>query len=235
MADELKSALADARRRLLDAGPTRIAAIQELDVPEGWNNEWSRGSRLAWEAAKSIGRGINRLAGSQKIDLKRQEAEGMLDLAGRRYALVHSWMSQLGAAGVCWIGKPGQELSDAIVDDTGTGRPDPLWFTDLLLGVQSAAASGSASVRGAPCRQLTVSVDLHRAAAESAEAVWVPELLDYRELAALPLEVWLDDSGHLRRIRFFTGKESSRSLELWDHGSVGDAVDWTRLPGEPRP
>lgn len=234
MADELQRALADSSSRLLDTGLTRIAVIQSVDVPEDWNSKWSPGSRLAWGAAKAIGRGISRLAGAPRLDLRHQEAEGVLDLAGRRYTLLHSWMAQLGVGGTCWTGAPGGELSDEFLDDVGRGQPDPLWFADLLIGAHSPAVAGSGSIRGTECRHLTASVDLHRVAAESTEAVWVPERADYRELAALPIAVWLDDAGVLRRIRYFTDKDSSRSLELWDHGSVQeDSVDWTRLPGEP--
>ncbi len=230
MAAELELVLADSRARLLDAGLTRIAAIQSVDVPADWNSEWSSTSRLAWGAAKAIGRGISRLTGSPGIDLKHQEAEGVVDLAGRRYTLVHSWMAQVGVAGTCWTGAPGDALSDELVDDVGLGQPGPLWFTDLLIGAYAITDTGSDYVRGAECRRLNASVDLHRVAAESAEAVWVPERTDYRELAALPIAVWIDGAGDLRRVRFFTSKESSRSLELWDHGSVPELLDWTRLP-----
>ena len=66
--------------------------------------------------------------------------------------------------------------------------------------------------------------------------MWVPERVGYRELSSLPIAVWLDDAGVLRADRFFTGEDSSCSLELWDHGVVQEgSVDWTRLPGEPLP
>lgn len=224
-------ALERARKQTLAAGSARF----ELLVERGWEMPVMpyrrRGGLLrpVLNAAKSGPKRLVKFA-APDVDFRHQTAEGIIDIAGRRYMLDYGSYAHLYADGQQWDGRSGRSL--ATLPRDACAVPTPLWLLDLIAGVVDASEKGSEEVRGAVCRHLAGTADLSRASQAAPEGIAVPKIKRFEDLLAVPVEVWLDDT-HIRRIRFSSTErveQRSETLELWDFGVSIDALEWTRLP-----
>lgn len=157
-------------------------------------------------------------------------AIGFLEFESRRSAIDYGAYAELVDGSNQWDGRSGRALATLGSDPVqATG---PLWLFDLLRGVADASHVGSDTVRGRVCDHVRASVDVARVSAARPDPTPLPPGTTFEALEALPLEVWLDDEGLVRRIRFEydlpTGARRT-SLELFDFGTAA-SVDWSRLP-----
>lgn len=222
-------ALRAARERTLAAGSARVIVRVE--------HHWDALSRRS----RRRGGLLRPLARPAKVTLKRlwkfatrnfevgvMEAEGVLDLTGRRYMVDYGSHAYLHADGQDWSGPPGYPL--VALPPGMSFMPSALWLIDLLAGVTDASEDGAEAVHGAACRRLRAVVDLGRASRATPGGVAVPRMRHFEELLALPATVWIDDT-HIRRVSFTESVQfRTDSVELWDFGTPVAELDWTRLP-----
>jgi len=229
-----------ARAATVAAGTARVLAVTEHDVAL-WEElprrrgPLSRAARFVAGAvaallppvryvAKFAGRRLWKLVG-RGISFRRQEAEGVVDFAHRRYAVDYGHYSVMYMDGQHWNGRSGRARVTLPVRDGEV--PTPLWLVDLLSGVTQAEDQGPEIVRGATCRRIAVSVDVGRASAATPGGVAAPARSRFDELLSLPVDVWIDDS-HVRRVRYVAG-ETAETIELWDFGVRIKSLDWTYM------
>lgn len=109
----------------------------------------------------------------------------------------------------------------------------PLWLFALLRGVTGAVEVGTDQAPGRRCRRLRATIDLARVSGAVPYNMPLPPGICFEELGALPLDLWLDEEGYVRRIRFkhrLFGRDSQTySPEPFDFGTR-DKGDWSRLP-----
>ena len=157
-------------------------------------------------------------------------AFGFLEFESRRSAIDYGAYAQLVDGPDEWSGRSGRALatlSGEPVQSTG-----PLWLFDLLRGVTEASRVGSETVRGRVCTHFRVSVDMARVSAARPDPTPLPPGSTFEALGAVPVDVWLDDEGLVRRIRFehrLPMGTFTYSLELYDFGTTA-SFDWSRLP-----
>jgi hypothetical protein len=216
-----------ARRRTLGAASARILVSRELTFEMPAMPQRRRGGLLRplTRLGKAAGKRLWRRAVGD-FDFRRQEAEGVIDLARRRYMIDYGHYARLFADGQEWDGRSGRPLS-TLPPETDV-LPTPLWLLDLLVGITETRDAGTEEVQGTPCRRIAAKTDLSRASRETPGGIAVPELGRFEDLLSLPIEVWVDES-HVRRIRF-ERKDQVDTVELWDFDTPLDGLDWTRLP-----
>ena len=223
-------ALRRARERTLAAGSARIALSTEYTWSLPALPRRRRGGvlRPVLNVAKAAGKRAWRLAARSA---HRLEAEGVLDLRGRRFMLDYGSYARLSAGGRQWSGRSGQLLS-TLPSDRDVLDGAPLWLLDLLAGAVDARDEGSNDVRGTRCRHLAVTADMSVASRATPGGLTIRTAIGtsatFEDLLALAVAVWLDDA-HIRRVRF-ASEHSTETLELWDFGTPVDDLDWTRLP-----
>jgi hypothetical protein len=214
-----------ARERTIVAGSARVLLSLEITWPSMPRRRRGGMLRPVIKGGKTAGKRLWELAAG-KFDFRRQEAEGVVDFATRRYMLDYGSFARLYADGKEWSGRSGRALSTLPPDSDAV--PTPLWLLDLLAGVTEADDRGTEEVRGTLCSQIATKSDLSRASHATPGGVAVPEVGRFEDLLSLPAEVWLDDT-HIRRVRF-SGERRTDTVELWDFGASVDDLDWTRLP-----
>jgi len=132
--------------------------------------------------------------------------EGVVDFAGRRCALVYGGAyAVLVTGGEQWSGRPGKELARLPPPEPADDR-HPLWLFELgpsIRAVLEAHADEAAGVRAA------LAVD--------------------RDGTAMPLTVWVDRTGLLRRLEH-PAPSATLAVDLLELG-VELTADWSRLPG----
>ncbi len=157
-------------------------------------------------------------------------ADGFLEFTSRRSAIDYGAYAKIVDGPRQWSGRSGRAL--ATLSEDAEEAVGPLWLFELLRGVTEVCRVGSESVRGRSCEHLRASVDIARVSAARPDPTPLPPGSRFEELGALPVEVWLDAEGLVRRIRFqyaLPMGAQSYTLELFDFGTTG-SVDWSRLP-----
>jgi len=95
---------------------------------------------------------------------------------------------------------------------------EPVWLFDLIRGVVDAREQSEAeTLDGHTCRRFAAYADLNRVAEAVSYQVAVPSGVDrLDDLKRIPVKVWLDDEGYIRRIRHRLGnvKASTGTLTL---------------------
>jgi hypothetical protein len=134
--------LAEARQKTLASGSARIALSSDHTWQMPPMPRRRRGGLLRplVGVAKATARRLWKRA-TGGFDWRHQEAEGIIDLAGRRYMLDYGSYAQLYAEGKQWHGRSGRALS-TLPPETDV-VPTPLWLLDLLLGVTEAQEVGT--------------------------------------------------------------------------------------------
>lgn len=127
-------------------------------------------------------------------------AEGFLDFQARRCAVDYGAFAELIHGSSEWSGRSGRAI--ATLPEKPVRALSPLWLFDLLRGVTDAAEVDSERVRGRRCRRLRATSDLARVAGATADKTPLPPGAWFEELGALPLDLWLDEEGYVRRIGF---------------------------------
>lgn len=107
---------------------------------------------------------------------------------------------------------------------------EPLWLFDLIRGVVDAQEQTAENLDGQTCRRFAAHADLNRVAEAVPHHVALPTGMDrLDDLKQVPVDVWLDQDGHIRRIRHdMSASETSIgavTLDLSDFG-VEPPSDW---------
>ena len=116
---------------------------------------------------------------------------------------------------------------------------EPLWVFDLIRGVVDAEEQTAESLAGHTCRRFLARADLNRVTEAVPYEVAVPTGLDrLDDLKQIPVEVWLDDEGYIRRVRHTfmasrTTEIATVALDLSDFGI--EPSDWSppSVPADP--
>ena len=235
MAGTAVDAIADAVTRTVAAGPAKVA-LESVSDSQAWLDRPEPRPARRPGAAGAAGRvfdkglefGLRRAL--RYGDLPRR-ADGFLDLEARRCAIDWGAYAETIDGSREWSGRSGRSLST--LPDEPARAPNPLWLFDLLRGVTEAREVGSEIVGGRTCRHLRASADMGRVAEETPDLTALPLGFAYEELGAIPVEVWLDDAGLVRRIdfeaRLIGAATQVHSLELSDFGTR-QSSDPSRLP-----
>lgn len=118
---------------------------------------------------------------------------------------------------------------------TGGNPSDQL---EQLRGAGRVQRVGKETVRGASTTHYTATVDLRKAAKNAKARQSVERLIKLGGPTTVPIDVWLDDQGRVRRERFqekINGESASGTIELYGFGdrqaivtpSGGDTADIT--------
>lgn len=240
--------LLGALERTLGLGSARIEFRAELSFPEGplleppptrpGGSTWRRLSR--WMASVSIrvlNWGIRRLW-QRATSAHAAGAPGMIDFDA------HRCMHQLGRGSAKaeltvgdqrWHGAFGAAVESLTAGPASAGQP--LWLIDLIRGVVDAREQPGESIDGRPTRYLSADADLSRAAeALSYQMAALPNIYQEPDRKHVPVEVWIDHQGYIRRIRHTRGNPhagiSTRRLDLIEFG-IPIPADWSQIPALP--
>jgi hypothetical protein len=176
-------------------------------------------ARLAWSAAQAAWKRVSpemdlASAGEElKRNFRHLVGEGFVEPAADRYQLDFGGYAEMHFDGEYYGGRSGRPLrANNHQKPPDDPEQEPLELLRRLRDATDARPAGHETVRGAPCRVVTV------------------------QAGSLELTVWTDDE-HVRRIqsqRNLSGEHASgsvlRTLELWDFGAEDSPADWTRLP-----
>ena len=129
-----------------------------------------------------------------------------------------------------WSGSPGTTLAG--LHDKPATTSQPLWLVDLLRGVVDAREQAVEDIDGRSARRFLAHADLDHASAAASYTLAVPDDAAKRtDDGHLAVDVWIDDDGHIRRIRHTVLAEPhwSFTVNLTDFGAALPS-DWSRIP-----
>jgi hypothetical protein len=147
--------------------------------------------------------------------------DGQIDFENERSLYIQgksNW--KLHAPGRTYIGEPGEWYA---YEPNGLDEDDPFWLLAILEGTAEAAAQGDETVLGTTCHLHTAWADFNLATTNAGRQIDPPSPGDELDLSALPIEVWLDDSGRIRRALLHGPRRSLTQLEL-SHFSEPDPI-----------
>jgi hypothetical protein len=220
------SLIATALEALERAGTARVAFGLDLRVRLPQSLTQPAWRLLPGPLAPLARRAGRRLRRSFRIPV----AEGVIDLTrgvaaldyGRHAILIEAGWERGGRSGAAPVGPA-----------TPAGPSHPIWLLDLLRGAVEAESMGTDRVRGATLDRLAARCDLRRASLAARHPMPAPEVARVEDLERLPVDVWLDGAGLVRRVRHERVEGGlatlTFTLDLLDFG-VPVAREWPTLP-----
>jgi hypothetical protein len=128
------------------------------------------------------------------------------------------------------------------------GQTDPSQGLDFLRGASGVQAVGNEDVHGVPTTHYTGVVDLRSLGTEHPEMKpSIDQLTEQSGISRVPIEVWIDDDGLVRRIKQTLGGNGSglqmnmtMTTDLSDFGTevnveeppADEVVDFSELTGQ---
>jgi hypothetical protein len=157
------------------------------------------------------------VAGS--ISWSSQERLGRIDFRAERSVYAHAddgWM--LLAPGLVLEGEPGAWYacgadSEVLSDD------DPFWLLALIAATVEATDEGPQSISGSRCVRYIARADQALASSNSIRPFKRLRAAADERTDQIPIEVWLDTEGRIRRARLHQGRAVTR-MELLNFGDV---------------
>ena len=132
-----------------------------------------------------------------------------------------------------WNGTAGTSVDE--ISPEPASWIQPLWLLDAVRGVVDAREQGAERLDDRGARRFSTHADLNRAAEAVSYEMAVPaEVKQLADLAHVALEVWVDDDGHIARIRY--GSATTGASMMWtvtlDLTEFGITLpsDWSRIP-----
>lgn len=238
-ADALEEVL-NALTRTVSRGTARIAFHVELsdgldDMPKSGVSPRPEGSalqrprqRLSQQPGRLCSWVLLRFARRLLNKISPIYAVGIIDFAEHRclYHPAGKARVMMVVGDRSWEGTPGTAVAG--LSATPASPFQPLWVFDLVRGVTEAQPIGDAELSGRRCRGFFARADLNRAADAASYDVAVPvKVNQIGELKRIPMTVWVDDEGYIRRI--WQSNPTSR-LELIEFG-IAAPSDWSVLHG----
>lgn len=210
-----------------EAGPLPFLFEVELRFPMSPKTAPARRPSLASAVLHALAAPLRSLGEKAlRVLLTRRRAEGILDLANDRYMMDFGSYAMLVVGSQRWSGRSGRAVATLPEDDATMW--DPPWLLALLEGVTAVDALGTEFVHGSWCRRFAVRADFARAADATSTDLLLPPGQHYSDLVGVPLDLWLDDDGRIRRVAMRTDL-AVLQLDLVEF-HVQDAIDWSRLP-----
>jgi hypothetical protein len=123
---------------------------------------------------------------------------------------------KLRVPGRSYVGEPGEWYADDRPDELWID--DPFWLLAILEAVVEAVAQGDEAALGTTCRRYTGLADFKLAGAIAGRVVNPPPAPERMNLSRLPIEVWLDDAGRIRRALLHGMGTSVTQMEMWAFG-----------------
>jgi hypothetical protein len=144
--------------------------------------------------------------------------------------------------------KLGQQAGFDFAQIIQAGQSDPSQGLGFLRGATDVQAVGDEDVRDVPTTHYTAVVDLRSLGTKYPEMKpSIDQLVDQSGISRVPVEVWIDDDGIVRRMKQTFGGNSSglqmnmtMTSDLYDFGtdvsikepSADDVVDFAELTGQ---
>jgi hypothetical protein len=241
----------DALERTLASGSARIEFRHRLDLSEDFlSDDPTATRRQAGSAFKRARRwlgarawrgflwGMWRVLDRWTRAMAAERQRGVIDFAAQRCIYGPYRVSKkreeaaLVVKGKLWKGAPGARVERLSADAASTYQP--LWLVDLVRGVTEVTSQARDVLDGDPCTCFDGRADLICAREAVDYDLAVPSGVGRLEdLKKVPVEVWVNDGGHIRRIRH-TGSDPAKSTVTLDLSAFGVELpsDWSRLPGE---
>lgn len=216
-----------------------VSAAEPRPLPRGATARQRVWRRISPAAERLFLGGMRRMV--RYVASKASEYQpGVIDFAAHRCV----YRSSPGKAEVIvrdqrWCGPPGTTLA-------GVAQPpsavQPLWLVDLVAGVVDAAEHAAQDIDGRSTRRFAAHFDLGRAAAAVAYDMAIPAgVTTVAGLGRIPVDVYVDDEGLIRRLRYSPLPVSPGSPDLGQFVSTLDLLefgialpsDWSRIPHLP--
>jgi hypothetical protein len=206
--------LAAALERTMAAGTARLTLATHYD--------FRRSSPLGRRRGGLLGAAVQRVLGAAE---GAEVRGGEIDFAAGRATLAGARRSVLVVGDREWTGRPGTPVADAT--EAAATPQQPLWVFDLCRGIVDAEHAG-----GGAWSHHRAHTDLMRVGGAVPYEVAMPFLVErVGTVARLPVDVWTDADGRIRRVRVATSPLGvEQTLELRDFGVEIPADHWTRLP-----
>jgi hypothetical protein len=217
--DESVARVRDSVARTLAEGGALIRyqpRVMTIDPAEIERRLRERGNRFASLVAKAVG-GAG-VSGPRGLD----GPDGRIDFAtGRSTYFAGCW--KVFADAWMYDGEPGEweaEPRTALVED------DPLWLLALTQATIQAVEESADVIAGVVCERYRCVADLELKPAVGGLTVQAPNWGAGSEPSRLPILVWLDDEGRIRRASY-NGENNLTELELRDFGPQDEVT----IPG----
>ncbi|MEJ7891011.1 MAG: hypothetical protein WKF94_00025 [Solirubrobacteraceae bacterium] len=221
-------------------GANREASSNSKSTRSRDGSRWRRLKRRCWDVMlPHLLSGIMRLAvrWMHKIGAPYAVATGVIEFGAHRcmYGYPGEPEAVMVSGDRSWNGTSG-----SAVDSLSAGKApveQPLWLFDLVRGVVEARELPGVDREGGRSRRFSAVADLNRVAEAVGHNVRLPTgTMWLADLKRIPVEVWVDDDGYIRRIRLREGPDDalahssrwSSTLELSEFG-IELEVDWSRL------
>jgi hypothetical protein len=166
---------------------------------------------------------VKRIEGTLRVALSPERVpsirgpEGQIDFENQRSLYGHDKSNlKLHAPGRSYVGEPGEWYVADKPDELWVD--DPFWLLAILEATVEAVAQGDEAAGGTPCHLYTGFADFDVAGAIGGRVVNPPPP-DGRDLSRMPIEVWLDDAGRIRRALRHGIKKSVTQIEMWAFGA----------------
>jgi len=165
--------------------------------------------------------------------ITKEPATGVVDFQAHRCVFGSSpGNSSLIIGDRHWSGSPGTSLAG--LRDKPATTFQPLWLVDLLGGVVDARGQAVEDIDGRSAWRYLAHADLDHASAAASYTLAVPDDAEKRtDDGHVAVDVWIDDDGHIRRIRHTALAEShplfTVTVDLTDFGTALPS-DWSRIP-----
>ena len=162
--------------------------------------------------------------------ITKEPATGVIDFQAHRCVFGSSpGNSDLIIGDRRWSGSPGTSLT-MYLPPPATTTWQPLWLVDLLGGVVDARGQAVEDIDGRSAWRYLAHADLDRASAAASYTLAVPADAEARtDDGHVAVDVWIDDDGHIRRIRHTVNTHFSFTVDLTDFGAALPS-DWSRIP-----
>jgi len=163
-----------------------------------------------------------------------QSAAGVIDFVAQRCMYADPSSTTLVVGDRMWRGPSGTAVSAVAADPASTLQP--LWLIDLVRGVVAAREQTPEVLDGRSCRRFSAHADLTRVAEAVPYELAIPSSTGrLGELKQIPVDVWVDDDGCIRRIRHVATigvtpslPTNTTTVDLIEFG-IEPPADWSRL------
>jgi hypothetical protein len=154
---------------------------------------------------------------------------GFIDFGRRRAMVAYGRESVIVVDGEARSGPPGLPVAAAPARPAASMQ-DPTWLLNAAYGVTAVEARREEPVAGEPCRRVRIVCDPSRAAAATPAELPLPvDVERFEDLLHVPLDVWLDGTERIRRVRRESRDGVTMTLDLLELG-IALPEDWSRLP-----
>jgi hypothetical protein len=189
----------EALERTKEAGPASCEYEWQFSFPDPRRSR--RGGLIGW-----LGRRLE-----ERLN-RPMRGSGVVDVGARSAAIDFGGFAVVIREGREWSGRSGRLLSS--LPSKSMRMYQPLWLSDLVTGVTEAREVGVERVGGRDCRHFSAVADAVVVATKT--DFLLPSKRRLAALRAVPVDVWIDADGLIRRLRY--PDHPVMVLDLQQHG-----------------